>query len=262
VTNAISFMSANYVAEHTGWAMDGWGHGDRATNDHFRDAATFAGRFDELLGRIRGLGFDTLDLWGAHLNPEWATDEHHEAARELLAKHGLRVASYAVFVEKTTSQIERACEVAEALGTALFAGLTSAPRDVLLPILRERGVRLGLENHPERHPREILERIGDDGDVLGATVDTGWFGTHGYDAARAIEVLGPHVLAVHLKDVLRAGEHETCRWGEGVVPIENCVRALERIGYGGALTIEHEPERFDPSEDVRAMRAMLERWAA
>jgi len=260
--NPISFMSANYVAEHTGWAMDGWGHGDRATNDWFRDPETFAERFDELLGRIRGLGFDTLDLWGAHLNPEWAKEEHLATARELLAQHRLRVASYAVFVEKTATQIERACEIADALGTTLLAGMTSAPRDVLLPILRERGVRLGLENHPERHPREILDRIADDGDVLGATVDTGWFGTQGYDAARAIEELAPHVLAVHLKDVLEEGEHESCRWGEGVVPIEACVRALERIGYSGALTIEHEPDRFDPSEDVRAMRALLQRWAA
>jgi L-ribulose-5-phosphate 3-epimerase len=258
--NAISFMSANYVAEHTGWAMRDWGHGDRATNDHFREPDTFAERFDDLLSRIRGLGFDTIDLWGAHLNPEWATEEHLAAARELLAKHELRVASYAVFVEKTAAQVERACDVADALGTALLAGLTSAPRDVLLPILRERRVRLGLENHPERQPQEILERIGDDGDALGATVDTGWFATHGYDPTRAIEQLAPHVLAVHLKDVLKAGEHETCRWGKGVVSVEACVRALERSGYGGALTIEHEPERFDPSEDVRAMRAMLEEW--
>jgi sugar phosphate isomerase/epimerase len=258
----ISFMTANYVAEHTGWAMRDWGHGDRATNDHFRDPETFAERFEDLLGRIRGLGFDTLDLWGAHLSPDWATDEHLAAARELLARHGLRVSSYAVFVDKAAGRIERTCDVADALGTSLLAGLTSARREVLLPILRERGLRLGLENHPERDPQEIVDRIGSDADVLGATVDTGWFGTQGYDAARAIEELAPHVLAVHLKDVLREGEHETCRWGEGVVPVEACVRALERTGYRGALTIEHEPERFDPSEDVRAMREMLERWTA
>jgi sugar phosphate isomerase/epimerase len=253
-------MTANYVAEHTGWAMHGWGHGDRATNDHFRAPETFAARFDELLARIRGLGFDTLDLWGAHLNPDWATDEHLAAARELLARHGLGVASYSPFVEKTAEQIERTCDVADALGTTLLAGMTSAPRDVLLSILRERGIRLGLENHREKDPGELLARIGDDADVLGATVDTGWFGTQGYDAAQAIGELAPHVLAVHLKDVLRAGEHETCRWGEGVVPIEACVRALGRIRYDGAITVEHEPETFDPSDDIRAMRAMLEGW--
>jgi sugar phosphate isomerase/epimerase len=262
VTNAISFMTANYVAEHTGWAMRDWGHGDRATNDHFRAPATFAERFDELLQRVRGLGFDTIDLWGAHLSPEWATQEHLAAARDLLGEHRLRVASYAVFVEKDAARIERTCDIAGALGTRLLAGMTSAPRGVLLPILRERGVRLGLENHRERNPRELLEQIGDDADVLGATVDTGWFATQGYDPPRALEELAPHVLAVHLKDVLEAGEHETCRWGEGVVPVEACVRVLQRTGYRGALTVEHEPEHFDPSEHVRAMRAQLEEWLA
>ena len=64
------------------------------------------------------------------------------------------------------------------------------------------------------------------------------------------------MLHVHLKDVRAVGEpHETCRWGEGIVPIERCVRTLQRIGYAGAIAVEHEPETFDPTDDVRAMRA-------
>jgi sugar phosphate isomerase/epimerase len=65
---------------------------------------------------------------------------------------------------------------------------------------------------------------------------------------------------VHLKDVLAAGTHETCRWGRGVVPIEECVRALQRIDYRGAISIEHEPEQNDPSDDCREMLAQLESW--
>jgi sugar phosphate isomerase/epimerase len=62
-----------------------------------------------------------------------------------------------------------------------------------------------------------------------------------------------------LKDVLHGGEpHETCRFGDGIVDIEGCVRALQRIGYEGAISVEHEPETYDPSEDVRAMREQLE----
>ena len=29
MANRISFMTANYVARETGFAMEGWGHGDR-----------------------------------------------------------------------------------------------------------------------------------------------------------------------------------------------------------------------------------------
>ena len=56
--------------------------------------------------------------------------------------------------------------------------------------------------------------------------------------------------------------HETCRWGDGIVPIEECVRTLRRLGYTGALAVEHEPETFDPTDDVRAMRQKLEEWLA
>jgi sugar phosphate isomerase/epimerase len=99
--------------------------------------------------------------------------------------------------------------------------------------------------------------------MLGATIDTGWWATQGYDAARAIEELGDHVWHVHLKDVLALDEpHETCRYGEGIVPIERCVEALRGIGYDGVVSVEHEPETWDPSEECRLMRESLERWLA
>ena len=254
----IAFMTANYVARETGWAMHGWGHGDRAANEHYAPVETFPERFDDLLGRVRALGFDTIDLWGAHLNPEWATDAHVDAARAALARHGLGVATYATWIGP--SNVERACELAVAVGTSLIgAGMSGEPGDVL-PALRAHGVRLAIENHPERTPAEVLAKIEHGDGWLGATVDTGWWATQGYDAVAAIEELGEHVLHVHLKDVRRPGEHETCRFGEGCVPIEGCVRALRRQGYAGALTIEHEPEDHDPSDECVEMLASLRQW--
>ena len=68
---------------------------------------------------------------------------------------------------------------------------------------------------------------------------------------------------VHLKDVRAVGEpHDTCVWGEGVVDVEACVRALQRPGYDGVLTIEHEPEDHDPSDEIVALRSRLEAWLA
>jgi L-ribulose-5-phosphate 3-epimerase len=257
----ISFVTANYVAREVGWAMHGWGHGDRATNEAFAPLDTYGAKLDALLADIAALGFDTVDIWGAHLSPDWATDEHVEIANATLRRHGLGVATYATWVGP--ANIERSCELALALGTSIIAGGFSGDAHELAPVLEKYGVRLGVENHPERTPREVLETIAAGGEMFGATVDTGWWGTQGYDAARAIEELGPHVLHVHLKDVLAVGEpHETCRWGEGVVPIEECVRALQRLGYGEGIAVEHEPETFDPSDDVRAMRRQLEGWLA
>jgi sugar phosphate isomerase/epimerase len=256
----ISFMSANYVAREVGFRMHGWGHGDRATTDAFRPLETYAERLGVLLDDIRALGFSAVDVWGAHLGPDWATDEHVEVARAALEQRGLRLASYQVYAP--AKHLERSCEIAERLGTGVLSGYVPVEDERLPSLLERHGLVFALENHPEPTPQVMLDKVGDLSRV-GVCVDTGWFGTQGYDAARAIEELGDRVLHVHLKDVLHEGEpHETCRWGEGVVDVEGCVRALQRSGYGGAISIEHEPETFDPSEDVRAMREQLEGWLA
>lgn len=257
--NAVAFMTANYVARETGWAMRGWGDGDRETNLAFRPLESYGKRVDELFGRVRSLGFDTIDLWGAHLHPDWASAEHVRAAAEALARHGLRVSTYAAWIDAGT--IERACELATALGTTLIgAGFSGEPR-ALVPALREHGVTLAIENHPERTPAELLAKIHAGDGAFAATVDTGWWATQGYDPARAIEELGGHVRHVHLKDVRAVGEpHETCRWGEGVVDVQACVHSLIGLGYTGPLSIEHEPEDHDPSDECRSMLAELREW--
>ena len=257
--NAISFMTANLVARETGWAMRDWGHGDRATNDAFRPLETYPERIDDLLGDIAALGFDSVDLWGAHLGADWATDEHLAAARESLARHRLHVSTYATWVDPVN--VERACEVARGLGTRVIGAGCSGDARALEPVLRRHGVVLAVENHPERTPTELLATIEAGRGTMRATVDTGWWATQGYDPARAIAELGGHVAHVHLKDVRHEGEpHETCAWGEGIVDVEACLGALLRIDYAGAYTVEHEPEDRDPSEECRAMRAQLLDW--
>ena len=264
-TTTISFLSANYVARQVDYNMTGgWGEGDRATNEHFRPIETFAERFGTLLRDIRAMGFEALDIWTAHLNWAWATCEHLSIARELLAQHNLRVASLAGGFGATRDEFEAACKMAVAVDTTILGGsaaLLANDRALVVSLLKEYGLWLGIENHPEKTPEELLAKIGDGGDgTIGAAVDTGWFGTQGYDAAQAIERLGEYVLHVHLKDVLAAGAHDTCRFGQGVVPIERCVRTLQRLRYRGAYSIEHEPDHYDPTEDCRAMLPMLRGW--
>ena len=262
---AVSFMSANFVARQAGWRIRDWGDGDRATNAWYAPLATFRERFAELLATIDTFGIDALDVWTSHLNPEWATDEHVATAGELLAVHGKPVVSLAGWYGKDLGEFERTCRIAVALGRPVLGGGTTAwdhdPEGVLA-LLERYDLRLAFENHPaERTPEDMRRRIGDAPvDRVGTAVDTGWWGTQGYDAARAIEELGDRVFHVHLKDVREAGAHRTCRLGDGVVPVERCVRALQRSGYAGAVSIEHEPEDYDPSDEIRDSIALVRGW--
>lgn len=265
--NTISFMSANYVARQTGYNMTGgWGQGDRTTSAYFQPIDTFAERFDTILRDIRAMGFDALDLWNAHLSPAWATDQHINAARNLLQQHDLRVVSLAGWFGSTRHEFEASCTIAVALGVEILGGSTSmVQKDAafVIELLNKHNLRLGIENHPEKTPAELLAKVGDGGNGrIGVAVDTGWFGTQGYDAADALRELRDHLMHVHLKDVLAPGAHNTCRYGHGIVPIERCVQVLHEIGYAGAISVEHEPEQFDPTEDCIAELEMLRGWLA
>ncbi len=262
--NTISFMGANYVARQVGYAMHGWGHGDKAANAYFSPVGTFGARFEEILRDIQSMSFTALDMWTSHLNYTWATEEHIAIAQRLLHDYGMTVTSFGGWFGSTPEEFEACCRLAVAMNTRILGGSTSVlgkDRDFVIRTLKKYNLVLGIENHPEKTPTELLEKIGDTGDgTIGATLDTGWFGTQGYNAARAIDELREHLILVHLKDVLAPGEHDTCRYGQGIVPIKECVQTLKRIGYTGAISIEHEPEKFDPTRDCEADFAMLKGW--
>ncbi|BDI22983.1 sugar phosphate isomerase/epimerase [Herbiconiux sp. L3-i23] len=260
--NRISFMGANLVAQQLDWNMtEGWMQGDAAANAHYRPIETYEERFDAFVQSAVDAGFDTVDVWHPQLSYEWATDAHFAAARRVLDRHGVTVASYGSHYGSTPEQFRRANEVAHVLGTRILGGgthLLERDRDSLVAILREYGNVWGLENHPQKSSAEILAEIGDeDSDVIGVTVDTGWFGTQGYDAARAIRELGDRVVYVHLKDVRAEGAHDTCAYGDGIVPIADCVAAMREIGYDRPISIEHEPEHYDPFPEVIRSRVTL-----
>jgi sugar phosphate isomerase/epimerase len=265
--HTISFVTANYVARQVNYSMSGgWGQGDQATNQYFRPLETFAQRFEEIVTDIKALGFDALDLWTAHLHQTWATDQHIRIARDILHTHQIKVVSLAGGFGATPREFEAACNIAVEVGAKLLGGMTPLVfinRAFVVATLNKYDLRLGIENHSEKTPDEMLAKIGDgSGGRIGTTVDTGWYGTHGYDAAQAIAQLGEHVLHVHLKDVLAAGAHNSCRYGQGSVPIEACVRTLLKIGYRGAFAVEHEPDYGDPTADCKAAFDLLRGWLA
>jgi L-ribulose-5-phosphate 3-epimerase len=253
---AISFMGANYVAKELGYgASDEWGPFDLATNAAFEPLETFPARFDTLLTSITGIGYDTIDLWFAHLNWRWATPEHVAIAREALDRHGVRVVAFAGGIGSTVDDVAAACRLANDLDVDLIAGLggiVHTDRDAAAEVLDAHGVRFGLENHPERTPAEVLAAIGDAGS-LGAAVDTGWWATQGYDPVDAIRELSDRLFHVHLKDVEQPGTHVSCMHGEGCARIADCVDALLELGYSGAVSIEHEPFDRDPTAECARM---------
>jgi sugar phosphate isomerase/epimerase len=85
------------------------------------------------------------------------------------------------------------------------------------------------------------------------------------DPIRAIDILGPDIRSVHVKDARRTAKPGT--WGqevplgEGEVNLPQFLQALERVGYSGPLVVEREVgDQAGRLRDVALGLERLRRW--
>ncbi len=253
----LCFNTANYVAREGKYSYSGdvtkwWGEAESLTRKNMDES-----RIKEIAKDISSLGFKYVDVWEAHLDFSLGEKEYEKRA-EIFNSNGLKIAAIAGGYDFTgrEEKIEELISFLISLGSPVLGGGGIEPHKRVAPIIREKGLKVGFENH-QHTVDSILEWIGDDNDVLGATVDTGWFATYDIDPAEAIRKLGSSVFHVHLKDIEKPGEHRTCAFGKGCVDIKACIEALSEIGYQGALSIENEPGDRDPNPEVKESRDLV-----
>lgn len=145
----------------------------------------------------------------------------------------------------------------------------------ILDVFEEVGVRFGLEVHPTEIAFDIssAERALDAIDhrpAFGFNYDPSHFGYQGVDYIAFIDAFGERIYHAHLKDVwwsdrpTRAGVFgghtefgDTDRFwdfrsiGRGKIDFEEIIRALNRVGYSGPLSIEWEDGGMDREHGAR-----------
>jgi sugar phosphate isomerase/epimerase len=125
-------------------------------------------------------------------------------------------------------------------------------------IAEDHGVVLAIENHIDYSSAEILqilERVGSA--ALKVNFDTGNALRMMENPVAAAKHLGPHIVAVHAKDM------EACRhvapeeWyffssvpvGTGLIDMPGVVRALKDAGFTGVLAVESDHHKDNQDED-------------
>jgi sugar phosphate isomerase/epimerase len=138
----------------------------------------------------------------------------------------------------------------------------------ILDVFDAEGVRFGLEVHPTEiaydfvTTRKTLDAIGNR-ESFGINLDPSHLAPQGLDAARFALEFGERIYHVHVKDSIKRldgrrsilGSHlnfgeEARGWdfvspGHGDVDFESFIRALNRIGYQGPLSVEWEDSGMD-----------------
>lgn len=259
-----AFMTANYVARELNYtnSLD-WGKCHEATVKAFH-GEKFPEKFEELISTVKNMGFDAIELWIAHLDPLKATPEMIEIANAILKAYDVEVISYTAGFGApgvTEEEARKTFETAKAIGAPVLAqGFHPENGPIVQPLAQEFGIAMGLENHPEKTPQEVIDKVGPFYPGVGAAIDTGWFATQGYNAIRAVRELKDYIVHVHLKDVKAVGEHETCTLGDGIVDIKGVMEELKEIGYTGPMSVEHEPHLHDPTEEVEESLKRVKQW--
>jgi sugar phosphate isomerase/epimerase len=249
----VSFNTANLVARVTGYhfKMDKWGEQHEKTV-----AATNEREWAAICGEIAAAGFTAVEVWAAHCDPRVTSEARARANRRIMEDHGLAPVGFAGGLTDGSARVCQWMGIPAANGGFWGTSLADVRR-----IVSETGLKCNFENHPEKSVQEIRDAIEGGSDRIGLCVDTGWLGSQAIDAPSAIRSLGPLVRHVHVKDVRRAGSHETCPLGEGVVDVRNVIRALREIGYTGWYSWEDEPEDRNPLEIAAQMRELIQQFA-
>lgn len=227
--------------------------------------------FDDLVA----LGRSAVELWGIapHLHVPWLSDAEARAVGREARERGLEVVCftpeqvmYPVNVASPDTRLRsasvamfrRAAELAVELGAprlfltpgrgfegASVAAAWARSVDALGEISEYAG-RLGLECLLEPLQRvesnlvntadeaaRMLDDIG--AENLGVALDTVAMAVAGDDVDTYFARFGERVRHVHLVDGAPEGH---LAWGEGELPLEEILRALDRHGYDGWMTVE------------------------
>jgi sugar phosphate isomerase/epimerase len=209
------------------------------------------------------MGFEGIEIYTGHCSYIKRDIDYAKALRDVCGEEGLVVVGYAGGFgrpEGTREDFARTFAMCKALGTDLMTGGITGDWDLAAEMLRDEGLIIAYENHPEKTAEELLAKIEGKEDVIKIGLDTGNLTSRGGDALDAAQKLAPHIAHLHLKDVREVGGHNTLALGKGVAKVREALVYLAGQGYDRWATIEHEPFDRDPNPEVAESLATAKEW--
>jgi len=258
----LSYVTANLIAEPFGFSGDtDWGKLDAAMVDQ-----TTPDSFRAIARHVKHMGFDGIEIYTGHCSYLKRDLKFAKSIRDVCAEAGLPIVAYAGGFGQpkgTREDFKRTFAMCKALGANLMAGgIAGADWKLCANMLRDDGLVIGYENHPEKSPDEILAKLAGLEDVIKVTLDTGNLTSKGGDARLAAEKLLPLIVHLHLKDVKAVGGHDTLALGKGVARVKDALEYVVAHGYGGWASIEHEPFDRNPDPEVAESLRSVRLWLA
>jgi len=144
--------------------------------------------------------------------------------------------------------------------------------DTLLPFARQQGVTLALEQHQNTifSSVSLAMRLAEyyAPEDLKVIYDIGNLGIEGYEDPRiALELLGPHLAHVQIKNVMRTPKGKGLGWAwdwcpmdEGVIALPHFLHLLAERRFNDWLCVEDFSSQSSDVDKLRQNRGLIERW--
>jgi sugar phosphate isomerase/epimerase len=201
---------------------------------------------DHLLGSIKSLGFDSVELWRGTTGFERWADDQIIQVRDSLDRHQLHLAAYCVGGIGPDTEIEALFTYAAKLNAPICTGYLSNQNvdtvaQQLAAVCERHQMQYAIENHGRdssvSDPHDILALARKFPGRIAACPDTGNYHRDDTDSLAAVTALKDITIHTHLKDIDHSG---SCAIGQGELPMADIVTTLRDAGYSGVYCVERE----------------------
>lgn len=184
-----------------------------------------------------------------------STPEELDRARREFAAAGLTLTGGGTvyMLKEDPEDVKFYFEYARRLGLPMMnVGPTAKTLPIIEKFAREYDIKIAVHNHgPEdRHfpaPSDALKLIKGMDPRMGVCVDVGHTTRTGKDLLEEIEMAGPRLLDVHMKDLRDLKQAASqCDVGDGQMPVPQIFRLLMKMNYSGVVHLEYEINADNP----------------
>ncbi len=212
-----------------------------------------------------------LKYWESFRNhiPMDTAPEKIEATKALLKEAGITLLAFGVEgFNDNEGAARKAFDFAKAMGVMSISADPKKDKttfDLLDKLVAEYDIAIAIHNHGPKASydkvTDVQTWVKDRHPKIGACVDTGHYLRSDEDPVEVIEKLGKRVFGVHLKDVknLPDGGKKFTVLGEGDLRLLDCLKALKKLDYKYALSLEYEENPQNPIADIElSLKAVRE----
>ena len=197
--------------------------------------------------------------------------QQEEAAIKDYAAAGIKLhAAGAIYFRKDEDEDIRAkFEYCKRAGIGVIVAGDPTPETLprVEKFVKQYDIRIAIHNHgPEDpvwpSPLDILKLVKNLDPRIGCCIDVGHTVRAGTDVVEAINLVGPRLFNMHMKDLsdFKAKESQVAV-GRGKMPVREIFAALAKINYKGFVDLEYEIHESDPMpgviESIAYMRGVL-----